>query len=307
MDYPLSKRFQGALLGAMLGCDAERWPRPASPVSCGAEFSGVESRDRSDSEPRNWQASVVALTESLIQTQRFDVARCRQIWQTEAQKSGGVRAPTPAEAAVLALPAILFFHEDMAERRRQLQRLAELWPDSDRDEREATMLAMGGAVAEILGTPADTGRVLPSLLETLSPQTLLRRQLERVHVGLTESATLAEMENRLPAAEDSALALGLYCFLSTPLDPDLTLRRAARVRWQPRLTATLGAILSGAHNGLSGIPAVGRLARDGDTHIDEGTLLKLAKALADTWAGIEPSAGPSDFSGPVVTAVPQTF
>ncbi|MEB3884769.1 ADP-ribosylglycohydrolase family protein [Lyngbya sp. CCY1209] len=306
MDYPLSKRFQGALLGAILGGDlAERWLRPASPVSSGAECSGVESRDRPQSEPRNWQASVIALTESLIQNRRFDVARRRQILPTET--SNPASAPTPGEAAIIALPVILLFHEDAAELRRQLGRLAELWPDAESGEREAAMLAMGAAIAEILRTPADTRHLLPSLLETLSPQTLLRRQLERVHLGLTQSATLAEMENRLPAPEDAALALGLYCFASTPLDPDLTLRRAARVRWQPGLTATLAAVLSGAHNGLSGIRAAGRLARDGDTHIDEGTLLGLAKTLADTWAGIEPSAGPSDFPNPVVTAVPQTF
>ncbi|MGC9524027.1 MAG: ADP-ribosylglycohydrolase family protein [Limnospira sp.] len=312
MDYPLLKRFQGALLGAISGRDlADRWLRSAaSPVSPGAEFSGIESRDRSQSEHRDWEVSMVALTESLIQNRGFDVARCRHIWQTETRQLAGAPAPTPGEAAIVALPIILLFHEDAAELRRQLGRLAELWPDADGDtEREAAMLATGLAIAEILRVPRDTQGILPSLLETLSPETLHWRQLEQVQIGLSQSVSLAEMENRLPPADDSAFALGLYCFLSTPLDPDLTLRRAARVQSQPRLTATLGGILSGAYNGLSGIPVAGRLARrDGGTHIDEVTLLKLAEALSDTWAGIEPSIGPPpDGPSPVVTAASPAF
>lgn len=306
MDYPLSKRFQGALLGAFLGRDlAERWLKPPFPARSGAEYSGIEPRDRSQSEPWKWEASVLALTASLIQNRQFDAAHCRQMLQTEVHKPGERPTPTPGESAIVALPVILFFHEDATECRRQLRQFATFWPDADGDsEREAAVLAMGAAIAEILRVPTDTRRLLPSLLETLSPETLLRQQLERVQIGLTRPATLAEMESHLPAAEDSALALGLYCFLSTPLDPDLTLRRAARVRSQPRQTATLSAILSGAHNSLSGIPIAGRLARDGNTDIDEARLLKFAKALADAWAGIEPSVTPSNFPGPVVMEAP---
>lgn len=266
MVHPLLAKFQGALLGA----------------ACGSYLS------HHPPEP-DWVELIMAFTASLIQHQALDLDHWGQIWQKNCQRPPESQ-PNPDEAALIAFPVALFFHENRSLQQQQLQQLAQIWPKTDiSDEREGRMLAIGNAIAQVLQASTDTRSILPQILEILSPDTYLHQQLTQVHIALTKSLTLTDIQTRLSTLPYPDLALGFYCFLSTPSEPMLTLGRAARINPSSQLITILSAILSGAHNSLLGIPVPWRLAPFAETQSQEVELLSLSQILLNTWSGIDPS------------------
>ncbi|MGI0497720.1 hypothetical protein ACOKW7_02045 [Limnospira platensis CENA597] len=266
MEHPLLAKFQGALLGA----------------ACGSYLS------HHPPEP-DWVGLIMAFTASLIEHQGLDLDHWGQIWQKSCQRHAE-SPPNPDEAALIAFPMALFFHENRSLQQQQLQQLAEIWPDSDRSlEREATMLVMGEIIAQIMATARDNRPIIPTILENLSTNnTTVEQQLSQVQIALAESMTLIETQAHLSSFPHSSLALGLYCFMSTPEQPILTLKRSCQLNSTSALTTIISGIFSGAYNTVLGIPVAWRMNLITANPTAEISILNLGETLFKIWSGVDP-------------------
>ncbi|EDZ96309.1 conserved hypothetical protein [Limnospira maxima CS-328] len=268
MEHPLLAKFQGALLGA----------------ACGSYLS------HHPPEP-DWVGLTMACTASLIEHQGLDLDHWGQIWQKSCQRPPD-SPPNPDEAALIAFPVALFFHENRPLQQQQLKQLAEIWSESDGSlEREATMLVMGEIIAQIMATARDNRPIIRRILENLSTNnTRVEQQLSQVQIALAESMTLIQTQAHLSSFPHSSLALGLYCFLSTPEQPLLTLKRSSQVNSRSALTTIISGILSGAYNTLLGIPVGWRINHQTPYPPAEISMLDLGEKLFKIWSGVDPCA-----------------
>ncbi|MGV0023475.1 ADP-ribosylglycohydrolase family protein [Phormidesmis priestleyi] len=261
MQYALSNRFQATLVGAALG---EAW--------------GMETdlHQTSFTQPLPLQT----LTQHYLQ----QLLESRNLEPFEQKLS----APDVTGKMAIALLSVgLFFHEDRLKLWQNLERAIARVQDPQVDQQG--VFAVEFAIAEILQERLDPFTLIPQLLTTLEVlddaksgpliqqlcqvQTLLQEQ-----AGLDTALKLRHSEGAISSSYPPGVALAFYCFLSTPDNFRLSLLRAARTH-QPVVCGLTGA-LSGAYNGLNGMPIEWRLA------INHTETLSQAGHLLAHWSGV---------------------
>jgi ADP-ribosylglycohydrolase len=179
---------------------------------------------------------------------------------------------------------------------------------------------MATAIAEILTQNPELDQLIPNLLKLLPTESALTAKLEQVQTLLQQKASLetavhqltqtsklsyspqATVPNHFDPENWTALALGFYCFLSTPEDYSLTVLRSLQTRYHPEITAAISGALSGAYQGYIAIPVKWRLEFQYPsiwplTHPEiennpvkpnptQGELLQLSQGLFALWSGV---------------------
>ncbi|KAM3096848.1 ADP-ribosylglycohydrolase family protein [Phormidesmis sp. 146-12] len=252
MQYGLLTRFQATLVGAILG---EAW-------AMGTIVGQLTTQ------PFPMQSLTHHYLEQLL----------RHKFNLEAFDQPLSGTDVTAKMAIALLPVGLFFHEDPLRLWQNLERAIASVENPKIDPRGVFVVEC--AIAEILQERLDPLTLIPQLLVTLETldksKSPLVEQLQQVQTLLTQPAGL-DAALKLGRSK-GAIALALYCFLSTPEDFRLSLLRAARSH-QPAVCA-LTAALSGAYNGLSGMMIEWRMA------IDATETLSQAGRLLSHWSGV---------------------
>ncbi|MBW4621402.1 MAG: ADP-ribosylglycohydrolase family protein [Cyanosarcina radialis HA8281-LM2] len=262
MRYSLLSRFQGALLGAFLG---EIYDSQLSPQS--SPTVGVSSK--------------IALlgAESLIRVGKLDI----EDWV----RNTGIpeRSLSTAETAIAIVPMAMFFHENRSLLLQQIKSAAIAW-DRTAESVEG-VLAVGYAIAKALTEKVQPAALIPQILADFpNSQSEAIEELAQVQELLVQKSSLEMATSKLcrgKKSETAAIAMGFYCFLSTPEDFPLSVRRAIRSSCQPRTTAAIAGTLSGAYNSLSGIPLQWSLTSN---QIDPQQIGQIAARLLAVWSGV---------------------
>ncbi len=309
MQYSLSSRFQGTLLGAAI----------AQALTCQfAEVLGFrqgESKtrlhplwgDESNSplfslqeQGESFRLNQVAwlYAESLIQVGDLDLEDLYRSWAHQLTNTQPMPL-TPADTLVGIIPVSLFFHEDEARLRQKILQAIEVGQHSL--ELQSGALAVAYAIAQSLQEQLDPTSLITRTITYLPhPSEILVKQLEQVQRLLEQRASLdaalAQLLELQPSDSSSisiSIALAFYCFLSTLEDYRLTVARAARISDKSSLVAILAGTLSGAYNSRTGIPpgyrltllrkAFSQVSRRSKTA--EADILQLADQLLATWSG----------------------
>lgn len=277
MRYCLVSRVRGTFLGALVGENLFLAKRQK-------QFQVSQSGEISS----RWQTLATLTSESLIELGRFD---CRD-WLKRQQQAGIILGESPSEVILATLPIALFFHENPLKLRQNLLEAVKVWQDEQLYQ--DWTLVVGYAIAQSLTQKLAPLTLIPqtvSFLEktpTKVPQILLKlNNLLEEQVGLERIQTEFSREEKL----SHAMAIALYCFLSTLEQFPLSVSRASWVNWlSPFISAITGA-LSGAYNSTAGIPVRWQLlvckpksSQWQRTNLSQ--VLKLADVLVATWSGV---------------------
>ncbi|MDG2616255.1 ADP-ribosylglycohydrolase family protein [Thermoleptolyngbya sichuanensis XZ-Cy5] len=282
MGDRLLNQYRGALLGAalgqVLGANAQAQGQPDWRQ---VERWGFDPPAPHDSPPdlaAGLGKSMLSLGEGLIHRPQQSVALPSAI------------LGNPAALAIATLPLALYTHDHPEQLRSHLQRL----------DAPASSQSVALAVGELVSQAMHADQPPQVLIErAIAAQDLmpiapdLTTALQRVHIAAQQDSS-AIARHTLFAETPAAylpLCLALYCFLSTPNDAAIALRRAAQISPSPLTCALVGAFC-GARNGSSGLPATwrGQAHRAGSVAalwgIPESAIDSLAAMLFAAWAGI---------------------
>lgn len=297
MRYSLLSRFRGAFLGTVIG-----------------EIVGAYGDTWQLGTKQNIQYSsdtgrlVIRGTEGLIRSGRLDLVDwCESpesINENDSEKPldnlpGITRDKADISGIISTVPVALFFHEDEAKLRQNLQQVADVWQDNS-VLKDGT-LALGYAIALSLKEKLNPATLIAETINYLDVETSLVQQLRKVEVLLAEGAGLEKTLNTLitrgkTMPPHTPVALAFYCFLSTLEDLRLSVMRAARCP-NPQLTSAIVGALSGTYNSVAGVPVAWRLAL-GKQPADnsplmqlwglnsESEILRLAARLLAAWSGV---------------------
>ena len=228
MSYSLLNKFRGAWLGSYLG----HYPKTIK----------VDQKEL----PR-WSKIAEIGAQSLISLGDLNLTHYReQVRLSDPSLLNLVGSANLGEAIWATLPVILFFQEQPHKLAPKLLSALEFWLHSQ--ESAPTGLAMGEAIALLLDKNSDPLDIIDQtdLGKTLGLSTKFWQDLPCLETAIKE-ITRHTPPSQIP------LAIACYCFLCTPKDFSLSIRRATLFS-QAEITATLVGILSGAYNGLSGMP-----------------------------------------------------
>lgn len=268
MQSTLLNRFQAAILGAIIG-----------------ERIGSESSGRSRDRKVPLEEFVFFYAESLIHPERIESANHEMFRQPL----------TTSEAAIALLPVFLFFHDDFYKLRQNVQEVTHLWQNSAISEMD--LLAIGYTLSQALLEKLEPRILISQLIATTSRPAEGISQLQRLQkiealiqqkVGLEEAMQLILTLSDVTTG-DAAIALAIYCFLSTAGDFRLSVLRAARTGYQVSIVAALTGMLSGAHNSTVGLPLEWRLSVD-----QQSKILRISSQLLAQWSGIYSVSDQSD-------------
>lgn len=229
--------------------------------------------------------------------------------------------PSEEEVAIFALPMALLFHDNL----KPLENFLLKREESSQSWETTSIinegvLAIASAIAQLFTAKIEPAQLIPQILPKLSHETALAVQLEQVQLLLEQNASLEMVVPHLIqtakinrkqgkwissekiSAQWIATALAFYCFLSTPSDYRLTVGRCIQTGYQPEVTSAISGALSGAYQGLIGIPVHWRLILK--SQVDpavtsslaqnatvgsrdwEKELLQLANQLLAVWSGV---------------------
>lgn len=205
---------------------------------------------------------------------------------------------TIAECALATLPLVLFFHDNEIKQQQLLMQTAKLWQRPPGTE--VGLLAFGFAVAQMLQERLERLTLLPQTIAYLKQSTAkptaslldLVSRLEQVQTLLHHGAALHPAIEQLRAgttqSDSTAIAIAFYCFLSTPDDLRLSLLRAARSGDVAPVVCALTGALSGAHNGLNGLPLVWQMSNSIPLlwGLSGEEMNQLAARLFAVWSGV---------------------
>ncbi len=183
------------------------------------------------------------------------------------------RLASLSEAAIAAIPIALFFHDNPTQLQQQLQQVVELglsW-DSTQTLRDG-VLAIGYAISLALNEQLHPPTLIPHILNKLGQETAFSQQLNQVQTLIEQKASLEItvdqlLKNSVPISvpevicahqhlwDSLPIALAFYCFVSTPDELSLSLRRAVHTGYLTQYTCTLSAALSGAYNSWRSFPS----------------------------------------------------
>lgn len=186
-----------------------------------------------------WQGSIFAaclgLDCSLVWQQGIESLATKEDWQLSFTEE------TAGEILLISLPRLLFFCDQSEETITKPHHLAE------------SQLAINSyvrAMALILREKLVAERLFQDLQATFG-QDYDHESLQTLQISLEEGKSLQEVKEQLPLS-CWEIWLALYCFVTSAEDVVLTINRAEQFGGA-EVVALAGA-LSGAHNGVSGIP-----------------------------------------------------
>lgn len=283
MRYSLLSRFRGTLLGAAIAASlGDRSPSAA--------LKSVQTRKQESQtgEPQSqkgwWMRKPFASAESLIRCGGLELSDWR-----DRIDNGDTGKPAIA-AALAILPVILFCHENERLLPEQIEQAASVWPGMG--EFTDGMLYWGYAISQCLQEKADRGEEFAKNLEILLSGASNRTRnadgqifpLDKIEKLCQQGVSLGTAANELTAgnsAEMASIALAFYCFGSTREDFRLSVLRAARTDKEPLLTCILTGALSGAYNGIPGIPVAWQIQE----YAPGEDMVKLGSRLFAAWSG----------------------
>jgi hypothetical protein len=306
MQYSLSSRFRGTLLGAVIAqaltCQftevlgsRQEVSKNEHPLWAGIDSPQFNCRQEQD---QPFQLSQLAWlhAESLIQVGDLDLEYLHR--SGDHQYTNTQPLPlTFADILVGIIPVSLFFHEDEAQLRQKILQATAVGHTSW--ELQSGALAVAYAIAQSLREKLDPASLIAQTIAYLpQPSEILVKQLEQVQRLLKQraglDAALSQLLKLQPVGSlpvNIFIALAFYCFLSTLEDYRLTVTRAAFIGHKSSLVAVLAGTLSGAYNSTTGIPLEYRLtllqevsqaSRRSKTKAD---ILQLADQLLAIWSG----------------------
>lgn len=312
MHYSLSSRFRGAIIGLAIGARQQKFS------SYKPQLFYPETNQERSLEKQSFsfesEAQIVTLVEagmkSLIQRRKFDV----EDWHHAVGKNSSLSA---LDAIVTTIPLALFYHENEIKLREYLQIAVAALGQDDPEIRDIA-LALGYAIALSLQPKLHSAELITKTIEFVgNSETTLTQNLCKVKIFLEQNAGLETVVTNLERSNrpSSSFALAFYCYLSTLEDFRLSLRRVVEKSSQPQLTCAITAALSGAYNGLAGIPATLRqqvrcpsLGTGCVSMITEEEMLRLCDALVAVWSGVYSLANqPIDLSQAAAIAAPRAI
>ncbi len=271
-------------------------------------YQGLDEMDYGEQWKLWMQGKLKAQTQSLSQVE----AETQNPVTVSLQKTGVSKAGFMSEGDVVsfALPLALLFHDNL----KGLQTVLLTWQNSMGDTTPwfcDGVLTIATAIAHLLTQQLQPDQLIPSLLPKLSQETSLAVPLGQVQRLLEQNAPLETVVRQFiktakttpPTADPwTATALAFYCFLTTPEDYHLTVWRGMQTGYQPDVTSAISGALSGAYQGLIGIPVQWRLALRSKVDVDlnsswaqnptvksknwERELRQLADQLLAVWSGV---------------------
>lgn len=259
MQSALLYRFQASIMGALIG-----------------ETIALQS---SNPTPRRYPLDQVMqfYAESLIAPERIETAN-HPIFREPL---------TTAESAIALLPVFLYFHEDFPKLRQNVQTVLNLWQNPAVSELD--VLAIGYTLSQSLLESLNPRRFVSSMFDVLVPPPEGVSKLQRLQqvetmvqqgIGLEEATQLIlTLSNAMLG--DAAVALALYCFLSTPRDFRLSILRSQQIGYQVPAVAALTGALSGAYNSTIGLPPEWRM-----NVIQQTKIQQLSQQLLASWSGM---------------------
>lgn len=199
--------------------------------------------------------------------------------------------PIRSEQAIVAmLPLMLFFHEDRVKLREILINVSHNWHLDW--ETCSSAVVVGYIISRSLTESFNSKTIVSQLLdEAINLHPAIFQELSTID-RLLDRCSLEQMRQRqhgTPHPIIAATLSAIYCFLSTPEDFLLAIRRAERFEDRSHLTCALTGILAGAHNSLTGIPLNGYIATQNREH-----WLLAAENLLSAWAGVYQPQGASE-------------
>ncbi|MEG4577486.1 ADP-ribosylglycohydrolase family protein [Microcoleus sp. N3A4] len=311
MRHSLLSKFQGTILGAVLGdsigLQYQRQLVGIPPQTedlqpilqltkhqqltlSGATFglNSLNSKIPTSKDSSESGRLAVACAQSLIRCRGLDLKNWRDTWEAFAKSE--IYHPrsnefqgilNPCEAAVAALPAAMFFHENKAKLREKIMLAIEVWPNENKPEWNTAVLAIGYAIARALKQRLDPATAIEQTIAYLKTDNVLTYLLVQVQILLEQGADLETATTHLCKSATALrerqsdegkkksqtnsnsivypgnfipIAVAFYCFLNTPEDLRLSVVRAARCGIAGQLTCALTGALSGAYNGAAAIP-----------------------------------------------------
>ena len=269
MGYSLLSRFRGVLLGSLLG---------------DALTTEIELSSRlSDTQTPDWY--------KILHYQSSEwTDRLRQVCLM-LNESGELKPLTrlpeswsSGEAAYLALPIILSYHENYSLLQQRIRETAQYWQWST--EVLEDVLIWGYIIALILREKLDERNIIGQLLlDAGTKQTSLFQQLQQVESWLSASLSWEQVLQQLSRqAREWSIPLSLYCFSSTPEDFYLSIYRATQYQSQAKITAILTGALAGGYNNIMGIPTAWRKL-SWQNHLYQA-IDRQGKILFANWSGV---------------------
>ncbi|MBW4664550.1 MAG: ADP-ribosylglycohydrolase family protein [Chroococcus sp. CMT-3BRIN-NPC107] len=191
---------------------------------------------------------------------------------------------TPLQAIIATLPLALFYHDNKIKLSANLLSVASIW-SSEIIIRES-ILALGYAIAQALTEKLVPHKLISQIVEFVgAPNTDLVDKLIQVQNLLEQKAGLETTIIQLAPNSSSvtaSIAFALYCFLSTPEDISLSIKRSRR---SPGASSAIVGALSGAYNGVYSIPSSWRISVDLQTSA-QIEMLQLSDSLVAVWSGV---------------------
>ncbi|HAC65235.1 MAG TPA: ADP-ribosylglycohydrolase family protein [Cyanothece sp. UBA12306] len=232
MRYSLYSRFQGTLIGSLIGLELEK----KNPSEIG------------------WLNLNYKLIKMLAQKGEISTEDWLILDTENPLSSPNYRSMNLGELMLGILPLILFFHDAPSLLEEQLQPL--IVKGKDAPEKQEILKIWVQLLILILTENVPVNNIISHLLtnHSCSCQFLIE-QLETAQQFLAQKTPLNQVKDHFvqqSSLEQSALILGLYCFIGTPEEFALSLRRAYQLK-SPVIIALTGAI-AGAYNSIDGIP-----------------------------------------------------
>ncbi|MEH2194705.1 MAG: ADP-ribosylglycohydrolase family protein [Nostoc sp.] len=282
MRYSPISRFRGTFLGAFLG----------GSLATGGKMQSQSYLD--------FGRMAILGTESLIALGRLDL----DDWIARQQQES-LHLPATDDLSIkiiiATLPVALFFHENPIKLRQNLLCVLKVWED-DPLVRDGT-LAVAYAIALALTEKLNPLTLIPQTIAFLGETpTSIPKKLLKVQNLLEQGAGLSKAQAEFAKEEElsNTIAMAFYCFLSTLEDFRLAVLRTnhngnSQVQDTKSLssqaTGIITGTLSGAYNGIAGIPVnwqVLLLQKNspvwGLTSFSQ--MLQLTDAFAAVWSGV---------------------
>jgi hypothetical protein len=323
MRYSLLSQFHGTLLGAVLGDCLGRGDK----LTDRSIVKDEEIAEKSVEEYPLEEARVLFLsTESIITCRGF----YRKHWRESINKVDREEISL-SEGILRILPIIMFYHENETKLREILQ---EIISDSEREEKDNPnpislgegkigLLGIGYTIAQLLKQPKELSNLIPQTIAYLNTDCFLVELLELVQNLIKQGASLEKVRNEVGgklkgfpgnvAREEKrinvekrlihAIALGMYCFLSSPQDFRLAVTRAISTGGEDTLMTTLTGIFGGSYNSSISIPVEWYSLLN--SMRSEEKIRQLARNLYAIWSGIN---DPQEQLSPYcVNVIPSTY
>ncbi|MEH2083432.1 MAG: ADP-ribosylglycohydrolase family protein [Nostoc sp.] len=281
MRYSPISRFKGTLLGAFLG---------------GSLVSG--NKVQFESYLDLGKMAILGI-QSLIALGRLDLDDWIERQQEESPHLV-VTDDISIKIIIATLPVALFFHENPIKLRQNLLHVLKIWED-DPVIRDGT-LAVGYVIALALTEKLDPLTLISQTISFIGETpTSIPKKLLRVQNLLEQGAGLSTTQAEFAKEEklSNTIAMAFYCFLSTLEDFRLTLLQATHnhnFQMQDatfvslQTTGAIAGALSGAYNGIGGIPVNWQLLLQrnspawGLTSFSQ--MLELSDTFVAVWSGV---------------------